>query len=517
MEAVLFCSFLSVWISLGRAYDNLALNKSAWQQHPFNNNDDVWGADRAVDGLYTDLSAAGGQCVVSGNARSTAEWRVDLGVVLSIHHIFIQYRTDNAVWDERNGYTGRFLGYSVYVSNSTNKEDGVLCFKDINYTKATIPNPTDITCITHGRYVIYYNNRTNPPYPDIYSPYAFSELCEVEVHGCPIPGYYGEDCSLPCPQNCQEGHCHIVDGTCLGCVPGYKGPTCNEKCLDQTYGLECQQICVNCKNKEPCHHVNGSCLNGCSSGFYGDSCNLECPDGWYGSNCQEQCNVNCGVQYRCDRVTGQCEGGCQVGWKGVKCDTHCNGGQFGQNCSSVCGHCLDKEQCHYIHGTCSNGCDDGYQGRDCTQVCINNTFGSKCSFICGNCLYRYGEQCHHETGQCPRGCDVGFHGDRCEQASSDAASTCQSSTAIYVSVTITVLSVLLNVFLIIRQLRNSLCTCSCLQQKIPDNVDKHFDGKNIELEKTTHFSKSKYDQAEDNAAYQELGEITKESPYNNLS
>lgn len=83
--------------------------------------------------------------------------------------------------------------------------------------------------------------------------------------------------------------------------------------------------------------------------------------------------------------------------------------------------------------------------------------------------------------------------------------------------TIIVLSVLLNVFLIIRQLRKSLCTCTCLQQKIPDNVDKHFDGKNIELEKTTHFSKSKYDQAEDNAAYQELEEITKESPYNNLS
>uniref|UniRef100_A0A8W8NSY8 EGF-like domain-containing protein n=1 Tax=Magallana gigas TaxID=29159 RepID=A0A8W8NSY8_MAGGI len=279
-----------------------------------------------------------------------------------------------------------------------------------------------------------------------------------------MPGYYGEDCSLPCPQNCQEGHCHIVDGSCLGCVPGYKGPTCNEKCLDQTYGLECQQNCRNCKNKEPCHHVNGSCLNGCASGFYGDTCNLECPDGWYGSNCQEQCNVNCGVPYRCDRVTGQCEGGCQVGWK----------------------------------------------------VCKNNTLGSKCSFTCGNCLYPYGEQCHHVTGECPRGCDVGFHGDRCDQASSDPASKCQSSTAIYVFVTIIVLSVLLNVFLIIRQLRKSLCTCTCLQQKIPDNVDKHFDGKNMSLEKTMHFSKSKYDQAEDNAAYQELGEITKESPYNNL-
>lgn len=50
----------------------------------------------------------------------------------------------------------------------------------------------------------------------------------MHLKGCPTLGYYGEDCSLPCPQNCQENHCKIVDGTCLGCVDGYKGPTCNE-------------------------------------------------------------------------------------------------------------------------------------------------------------------------------------------------------------------------------------------------------------------------------------------------
>ena len=61
--------------------------------------------------------------------------------------------------------------------------EDVLCFKDINYTRATLPNLVNVTCPYHGRYVIYYNNRTHKPYPEGYSDYAYSNLCEVEVCG----------------------------------------------------------------------------------------------------------------------------------------------------------------------------------------------------------------------------------------------------------------------------------------------------------------------------------------------
>lgn len=212
--------------NIAKTYENIALNKPAWQQNPLSIQP-THGAERAVDGHKLDLSLHGGQCTASGNGFSTAEWRVDLEGVFSIHHIFIQYATNYTIWDEYNDLASLFLGFSLYISNTTTKEDGVLCFKDTIYTRETIPNPLNISCRLNGRYVIYYNDRTNPPFPEGYSIYAYNDLCEVEVYGCSNSSYYGYNCSTPCHQNCLDGRCDIVDGTCLGCVQGFTGSMCD--------------------------------------------------------------------------------------------------------------------------------------------------------------------------------------------------------------------------------------------------------------------------------------------------
>ena len=97
-------------------------------------------------------------------------------------HIFIRF------WlflDSNNGFAPRFIGFSVYVSNTTEKSEGVLCFKDNNYTLNSIPDVLSTTCFVHGQYVIYFNQyKTGERFNNFQKTWhAFNELCELEVFG----------------------------------------------------------------------------------------------------------------------------------------------------------------------------------------------------------------------------------------------------------------------------------------------------------------------------------------------
>nr|XP_034321893.1 uncharacterized protein LOC105319418 [Crassostrea gigas] len=268
--------FMLILPWIGFAYENIAKYSYASQKYPFEIGTltKIGDASKAVDGLKSDFSAHGGQCTLSANNKQEAILYVDLGYILGIHHIKIYYRTDNIPWGPNHGYVGRFLGFSVYVSNTTEIKDGVLCFKDDYFTKYTIPAVITLNCTHHGRYVIYYNNRTSSYPPPYYSRYAFNDLCEFEVYGCPSPKYYGEGCNLPCPLTCKNRRCHMETGKCFGCEDGYFGSTCNFSCpYPEYYGERCNLPCPpTCKNRR-CHMETGKCF-GCEDGYLGSTCNF---------------------------------------------------------------------------------------------------------------------------------------------------------------------------------------------------------------------------------------------------
>lgn len=45
--------------------------------------------------------------------------------------------------------------------------------------------------------------------------------------GCGKSGVYGSNCNIPCPTNCKDNMCHIQNGTCFSCQPGWMGTTCS--------------------------------------------------------------------------------------------------------------------------------------------------------------------------------------------------------------------------------------------------------------------------------------------------
>ncbi|XP_062567735.1 multiple epidermal growth factor-like domains protein 10 [Saccostrea cucullata] len=256
---------------------------------------------------------------IGQNSQSeTTSLSVDLNGTRSIYSISIQFKDYNRYIMRQRG---RFAGFSLYISDTPKKEDGHLCYKN------TLPLPPlefNTTCIVYGRYVIYYNERLDGvTYPDGYKYQIYTQLCEVEVRGCAKAGVYGSNCNIPCPENCQENKCDILNGTCQGCSPGWTGKMCHLKCPLGFYGLACKDHCEgHCRENLTCHHVTGRCEGGCADGWIGRLCDEPCKGGFYGPDCVHNCSGHCLNDTYCSRETGYCDNGCSPGYTGDFCQNH---------------------------------------------------------------------------------------------------------------------------------------------------------------------------------------------------
>lgn len=136
--------------------------------------------------------------------------------------------------------------------------------------------------------------------------------------GCSRQNIKENTCDMPCPDNCQEDRCNVLNGTCEDCSPGFIGQYCNKSkmhiqsnfhtniffnlffckrkikewkkiriiiqflrflflfvgCENEMYGVNCKYHCSgHCLNNGTCNFITGFCNNGCSFGYLGDMCN----------------------------------------------------------------------------------------------------------------------------------------------------------------------------------------------------------------------------------------------------
>lgn len=117
---------------------------------------------------------------VASDSKTKICWNV-LGRWIQIYFYRIDYWF---VLAEPTVYTARMAGFFLYVSNTTVKEHGYICFHEMQRVNGTPSEDQRINCPVHGRYVIYYNERIRGyVYPSYYSEFAYYELCELEVYG----------------------------------------------------------------------------------------------------------------------------------------------------------------------------------------------------------------------------------------------------------------------------------------------------------------------------------------------
>ncbi|XP_071132328.1 cell death abnormality protein 1-like isoform X1 [Mytilus edulis] len=349
--------------------------------------------------------------------------------------------------------------FRLYFANGSVYSKTELCFRDIGKQAHNNLNQSIDCNLSPTRNMFYFHRN------------SLIELCYIEINGC-WKGFWGENCTVPCPPTCIDQHCNPTNGSCVwGC--------------DST----------NCMNRN-CYQNTGACFEGCVHGRAGQYCNK------YNLAYNQTVNIfpvgqsNAGLSVDglistciifsstatssylqiefeslstittvhivfgrdkttadnnhavyCSNTTDKWNSGTLL-YSGLRLDTDiitfavcnyltyvppflsgnnmvelceieiggCPYGKYGDRCESTCpDHCIGS--CDLRTGNCVFGCSSGWLGEKCNRACGEGKFGNQCLRDCSlNCLT---SPCDHVTGQCKAGCLKGWEGFNCTEECSN--------------------------------------------------------------------------------------------------
>lgn len=220
----------------------------------------------------------------------------------------------NCIVTEASKFINKYYTYCGYVGGSVTLEAIGLSgsqvnmnldqirwlFTRVDLSTVTIGTPTTPNCVMGGDPLSCTLNNLSPDDEGVYEVFrarrylrTWHPIFCLAVRDCP-DDRFGSNCDNFCTPSCVHGKCD-PSGECV-CFPGWMGNDCNTPCPDdgsvgQMCDIDCSDIHpdnTDCKDLLFCLPSKIGCY--CRSGLKPPGCWDTCPEDTWGENCMLDCD-----------------------------------------------------------------------------------------------------------------------------------------------------------------------------------------------------------------------------------